>query len=121
MKIASGILAALFALFAAWQWNDPDGWLWMATYGLVAAMGVLTVLGRAPRWLLLSLLTALLVAGVWQLPHVMEWLGSDRSLITGMSAEYMYVEQSRECLGLLLAAAATGFFLYQTARAVPQP
>ncbi|MGB3618625.1 MAG: transmembrane 220 family protein [Catalinimonas sp.] len=111
MKIVDGLLTVLFTLFAAWQWNDPDGLFWIGVYSFVAVAGVLTALRRAPRRLLQVALPALTVGAVYLLPNVRQWVNSGDDLITGMSADRMYVERSRECLGLLPAAA---FFIYQT-------
>ncbi|WP_176956164.1 transmembrane 220 family protein [Catalinimonas alkaloidigena] len=116
MKIANWILAVLFALFAVVQYNDPDALLWVLLYGLVAAVAVGAALGRHNAWGT-GVLTAAYLLGVFYLaPSVLEWLSSDASLITGMSAERMYVEESRECLGLLMAAVALGFFFWQARR-----
>ena len=38
MKVINIILTLLFILFAAVQLNDPDPWLWVAIYGLVAGV-----------------------------------------------------------------------------------
>lgn len=38
MKVINIILTLLFILFAVVQLNDPDPWLWVAIYGLVAGV-----------------------------------------------------------------------------------
>jgi hypothetical protein len=49
-KIVSLVLALLFALFAGFQYNDPDPWLWIGIYGYVAVTGFLAAAGK--YWLL---------------------------------------------------------------------
>ena len=117
MKIINWLLAILFAVFAVVQYNDPDTLLWVLIYGLVAAVGVGAALGKYNVWGTGVLLAAYVLGVFYLLPSVLEWLSSDVSLITGMSADRMYVEESRECFGLLMAVAALGFFFWQARRA----
>jgi hypothetical protein len=60
MTLAAWAMAALFALSAAVQWNDPDPWLWIAVYGASAVASGLAALERLPRSLAVTLLVVCL-------------------------------------------------------------
>lgn len=109
MKIISGIIALLFILFAAFQYNDPDSFSWMFLYGYVALMAVMAVFGKYNYALLVPGIAIFALYFVYLLPSVFEWITSDDSLITGMSPDRMYVERSREAFGLLMGIAGLAF------------
>ena len=48
MKIASAIMAMLFIAWAAFQYNDPDPFLWILVYGVAALVSVLYLIKRLP-------------------------------------------------------------------------
>ena len=52
MRRAAFFFAVLFLLAALLQWNDPDPAIWMAGYGLAAALSALAAIGRYPACLL---------------------------------------------------------------------
>ena len=115
MKILHFTLALLFLLFAAVQYNDPDPAVWMLLYGGVALHFALAALGRLYRpaaWLWLG------VAVVWAAtlaPDCLHWLRMGMpSIVQTMKAEVPWVELTREFLGLLIVAAASGWLLWRT-------
>jgi hypothetical protein len=101
MKYLFAILALLMALFAAVQYNDPDGPLWMLLYGVPAIWAGIAWL--RPRLLVgtgsLVLLSACLMAGLvlvvilW--PPAEEWWRTE---------VWWESEASREGMGLMLVA-----------------
>ena len=107
MKLLHIILAVLFTLFAALQFNDPDPLQWIAVYGAVAALCALAATGRYPVWPT-RIVTA--VIAIWMiliLPGFLAWLRDGMPSITGtMSAENQYIETVREFLGLAITLAA---------------
>ncbi len=114
MKIINFILALIFLLFAFVQINDPDPILWILIYGNMAVLSVLAMFKmRFVYWLLAtivlySIYAALLVTSTWQ------WLQSpDRSLLFDDIAKMqnLYIEETRECLGLIICIAAALFHL----------
>ncbi len=49
MKWVSGAMALLFIFWAAFQYNDPDPFLWIFVYGLAALASVLFLIKRLPQ------------------------------------------------------------------------
>ena len=116
-KIASGGLALLFFAFAAVQYNDPDGFSWIFLYGYVGVMATLAVFGRYNLALLIPIITIFALYFIYLTPSIIEWMGSDDSLVGGtMSDDKMYIEQSREAFGLLIGLAALLFLFFTRPR-----
>ena len=110
MKILNIILALLFTLFAYFQYNDPDPWLWIAIYLAVAVICGFAAFKKYNRWAILTLLGGLAVYGAMLLPDFVTWLGDGMPTITGsMKAESVYIELVREFLGLLILIGVLGF------------
>lgn len=112
MKAVYWAIALVFSLFALVQYNDPDPAVWMLLYGAVAVLYVLAALGKPYRRLAqLGLLVALCWA-VTYVPAFIGWLKMGAPSIVGtMKAETLYVELTREFLGLVLAAGACGWLV----------
>lgn len=106
-RLAKGVLAVLLAGCAAVQYNDPDPVLWIGLYGAGSLLLILAAAGWRSRWAVLVVLVAYALVGVTVLPGFVEWLlhypGSD--LMAPMSAEHPHIEESREFVGLVIAAA----------------
>ena len=100
-------LAAVLVGCAAVQYNDPDPLLWITLYGAGAVLLVLAAAGWRRRWAVLVVLAAYAAVGATLLPGFVDWLlhhpGSD--LIAPMAADRPHIEESREFVGLLIAAA----------------
>lgn len=109
-KFLNLVLAMVFALFAAWQHNDPDPWAWMALYGFVAsACGYAAFKPLHPRLLQAGMLACLLWAASL-LPEFIGWLRMGApSIAYSMKAETPHIEFTREFLGLLLCLATLGW------------
>lgn len=114
MKIPHLIVAALFALFAYWQLNDPDWPQWVVMYGWVSVTAVVFALGKLPKWLPWI---GIAVAGIWLatlLPDFMNWLRMGSPTITGqMKAESPHVELTREFFGLAICLLVLGYYAKQ--------
>ncbi|MBK7939895.1 MAG: transmembrane 220 family protein [Lewinellaceae bacterium] len=117
MKIANWILAAIFALFALVQYNDPDPVQWILLYAGVAFHFVMAAQGRMYRpavWI--WLLAALVWAGTL-FPDFMNWIRmGEPSIVDSMKAETPWVELTREFLGLVVAALGCIFLLWRGGR-----
>ncbi len=115
MKVLYWVLAILFLLFAAVQYNDPDPIQWMLLYGGVAVQFALAARGRINRY---AVWLWLIVAVVWAatlVPDFIHWLRmGEPSIVDTMKAETPWVELTREFLGLLVAAAGCGWLLWRT-------
>ncbi len=114
-RISTLILSVLFALFAFFQWNDPDSLPWILLYLSVSGLFLLAFLGRRLTWaawgLALVLLVGMLVyaQGAWEFLTNKDGIG----LSEGMQNDYLYIEQAREFGGLaiaLLAVLGLGFY-----------
>ncbi len=106
-KIISGLLFLLFASFAALQYNDPDPWLWIIIYGIVAISCLLRVFNAGQRRINLIIIGILGVFSLVYIPGFYEWLTTpDKGEIFGeMVYEKPYIEETREFIGLMMAIA----------------
>jgi hypothetical protein len=111
-RIAGIAVAVVFALFAAAQWNDPDPWRWMPLYGLPAAIGVAFARGVVdPPWLLRVFAAAY---------ALLAWLWAPAQLVDPFQEVAMTtpaIEDTRECLGLVIVAVMLAILSYADARA----
>lgn len=117
MKILNLILAAVFCIFAALQFNDPDPWGWAALYFFVAGVSAWSVFRPVNRYIIWAGIGVCLVWMASLLPEFVDWikLGAP-NIATHMKAETPYVEFTREFLGLAICLAALGWLLYKTGR-----
>ena len=102
-RIANAVLLVLFVSWAGFQYSDPDALLWIAVYSAAAIECALFLLGRLPGVLAVAYM-ALCVP--WAL-----YLGA--RVVLG--SEFIFDEQGREVLGLLICASWT-YVLYHHGR-----
>lgn len=105
MKIVNYVLAVMFLLFAFVQINDPDPFLWIAIYGIMAVICIMAAFRYYVKPLLWALLAAFSIYLVILYPGVREWLAQpDKSILFDdvMKMQYPYIEESREFLGLVI-------------------
>jgi hypothetical protein len=105
MKIITIIFSIVLALFVVVQFNDPDPFIWILAYGL----GLFTVLLSLTAYYN-SKISLFLVAVYWLwaaflFPSVVEWWQKEngQNLMQRMVDDKMYIEETRECGGLLIA------------------
>ncbi len=100
----NGVMAALFVLGVAVQYNDPDPALWMALYGAAAALSVLVaVRGTAPLWATASVgLVALAWAAGWAVG--VSGLNAYVHMFDAWEMRTAPIEEARETSGLLIIA-----------------
>lgn len=114
MRVINIILALLFALFAAFQYNDPDPWLWITIYAFIALIGIMSAVNFFPKWLIRTAIVGCLIGLGYLLPDFIDWISSGAESITEtMKAEKPHIELTREFLGLFICLFALGFFLWQ--------
>lgn len=92
VRIGNGIMLILFAFWAGFQYDDPDGLLWMAVYGGAAIACVLFFMGRLPSVL------AIPYAGlcfVW---------AAVLGVSIAVDGEFIFEERGREMMGLFICA-----------------
>ncbi|MFT2009634.1 transmembrane 220 family protein [Pontibacter sp. 13R65] len=106
MKLAKyffGFWCLAFLLFAYWQLNDPDAWLWILIYGFAALMCGLAAFGICYRYLAATSAMLFIFGFALLYPSSMsewfnqEWAQKDLSMKTDD------MEQARESFGLLIA------------------
>ncbi|WP_026955615.1 transmembrane 220 family protein [Algoriphagus vanfongensis] len=103
-KIFYGIWAVLFALFAFWQFNDPDPEVWVSIYVVAIIFCLLAVRGIFPKIPLTVVVIACLVGSVYFWPDsVSGWIGQEveQGDLTMKTPE---MEEGRESFGLLIVA-----------------
>jgi hypothetical protein len=100
MRIVSILMALVFLVGAAVQYNDPDPVPWMLVYVAAAALSFRAYRSAPPWWS-----PALLGAGtlVWT---VVVAMGLDPAVVRQMFEEFgmrsLEIEEAREALGLLI-------------------
>ncbi len=99
VRIANAVMLILFLFWAGFQYNDPDGLLWMAVYGAAAIECVLFFMGRLPRIL------ALLYGGLCIAWALVLWIG------VVVNSEFVFDETGREAMGLMICAIWTAFLV----------
>ena len=99
MRILCFVLAALMLLFAAVQYNDPDGPKWMVIYGIPAILALIA--GLRPEWYRLLALRGVLLAGVLAAVAgtIYYWPTSDKWWTKDVWWE---VETAREGMGMMI-------------------
>ncbi len=112
LRVINIVLTLWFLLSAVVQFNDPDPLRWVAIYGAVTLIAGLAVFTRFYVPLIAVTLVVCLVWSLYLMPSVSELFlhHEPGELFTGMSPDRPYVEEARESLGLLIAAAALIYF-----------
>jgi hypothetical protein len=116
MRFLHILICAIFGLMAAIQFNDPDPAYWIAVYAGVAWIALTAVFGQPKRGMVI-LVTGMVIAGLLVSgPGFVDYLRSGElaSISGGMRDSAPYIESAREFLGLVIAAAALGFYTRQS-------
>jgi len=112
------VIALLFFIFAAVQYNDPDAWIWVPIYIMVSVVAILFDRGWRNRNVMLGICTLYFVGMCFYIPDVMHWVRDGAPTITGsMKAESPFIEFVREFFGLAICLAATTWYLRATSKA----
>ncbi|MBT3544703.1 MAG: hypothetical protein HN488_05085 [Saprospiraceae bacterium] len=110
------IFAILFILFAAVQYNDPDPWIWIIIYGIVAIASFFQWIGKVSDKVLLLFSVVFFAATLSYVPDLMGWAEKGFPNIAGeMKTDNPHIELVRETLGLAIACASL-FYLYRISR-----
>ncbi len=117
MKIVNLLLAVMFLLFAFVQINDPDPLVWIAIYGVTAVLCVLAAFRIFKKWLSLALIVIFAIYAIFLFPSIQEWVAQDDMTILFddlAKMQHLFVEESREFLGLLICIGALAMHLFQS-------
>ena len=101
-KIFFGLWIFIFALFAFWQFNDPDPEVWVSIYGVAIIFCILGTRGIFPKVPLTILAIACVLGAIyyWQ-GDVGGWV-SEEVQQHNLSMKTQSMEESRETFGLLI-------------------
>jgi hypothetical protein len=110
MKIVNVVLALIFLLFAGWQYNDPDPYIWMPIYLFTAIVCGMAAYKNYATWITLGGLLVLSIYALTYIPALIEWIKLGMpSLVETMKAETPYIEKIRELGGLMIAIIVLAF------------
>jgi hypothetical protein len=101
LRIASGVMAVLFAVSVAVQYNDPDPLYWMAIYGCALLLAIQSAAGRTPLLPNAIALALYVVLAARALPDL---LAGREEAFTHWHMLDARDEVAREAGGLLLCA-----------------
>jgi len=119
MRVVNFILAIMFLGFAFLQLNDPDPALWIVIYGVMAVFCIAAMFEVYSRKAILAVIIIYGIYSLFYIPGVMEWMRQeDRSALFDDVAkmEHLYIEESREFLGLLICIIVLAFYLYRSGK-----
>lgn len=109
-KILGYFFGFVFISFAVVQYNDPDPVLWMAIYGIAAALSIAAGYGKVSNTVLAVACVAYAVGVIYWWPEQFEGVGdSMRDARTGLLLKN--VEEGREALGLAICSIAMLSFI----------
>lgn len=119
MRILYLFICLVFLLFAGWQYNDPDPYIWIPIYGFVALEYGLAVFNKQlPYPILLAGSGVIALYLISYIPDVYNWIQmGEPSIVETMKAEKPWVELTREGLGLLLCVLFLGWRIWRRRRA----
>ena len=104
MKVLYVLFTLIAIVFAYLQFNDPDPYIWVPIYLLVALIAGMASLGKYNK--LLIWITIILFIGccLYEMPYLIEWLSQHRedNLLHDMQDDKPWVEHSREFGGLFI-------------------
>lgn len=114
MKVVNIILTILFVLFAYFQINDPDPWLWVAIYGMIAGISGFAIFQKYSKGVI-YLGIAICIIGLGVLfPELINWVKMGTpNIAESMKTEKSYIEFVREFFGLVIILAALIFHFFQ--------
>lgn len=105
MRALNFVFAAVFAVMAGLQFNDPDPVYWVAVYGGTALVALGKALGRYSEFWAAIAIGGVVAGLIFAVPGVLNFIeyGSIDELLGGTTAAKAYVESTREFGGLLIA------------------
>jgi Transmembrane family 220, helix len=117
MRIVNFLLAIMFMVFAFVQINDPDPVIWILIYGIMAVFSIMAIFEFYPKKFLIAVLVLFVLYSFVYIPGVAEWLRKENkaALFDNVAKmENLYIEESREYLGLLICVIVLVFYLYRS-------
>ena len=105
MKYFNGLFALLLVYFIILQFNDPDPLFWVLIYSYALLVTILLIVGRAKKYFLYGGIVIFAVLAATLIPGVIDYFKASNygEIFSEMAKERLYVEESREFFGLLIA------------------
>jgi hypothetical protein len=117
MRVINFILGIMFLVFAFLQLDDPDPFIWILIYGLMSVYCIMAIFNLYPQKFLIGTAAVFVLYSLMYVDGVVEWLKSDNpsALFDDvMKMEHLYIEESREFLGLLICIAVLVFYIVRS-------
>ena len=122
MIVFNYIFAGLFTIFALLQINDPDPYVWIPIYGVVALICFFNAKKKYDRFAHLGILACCIIYGINLLiksDGVGSWFNDHNaeSLVESMKATKPWIENTREFGGLLIISIVTSINIFKHKKA----
>ncbi len=103
-KLFYGLWVLFFALFAYWQFNDPDPEVWVSIYAVAIIFCFLAIRGIFPKIPLTILVVACLIGAIYYWPDsVTGWVSQELEQ-KNLAMKTPQMEEARETFGLMIIA-----------------
>ena len=111
LTIINIIFLLAFVVFAWFNLNDKDSWLWVSIYLSAAVLCALAALKKYYPYIYLAAVACYLVYAIilfFAKDGVRDWIVKyqRQSIVESMQATKPYIEKTREFFGLLIISAA---------------
>ena len=106
-KFLGAIFTIVFALFAYWQFNDPDPILWVPIYAVATYASIQAFRNKTNSELLIVLFVLSATAGLQIWSEMTAWEGF---LTDGLSMKTINQELAREAVGLWIATSSFAIY-----------
>lgn len=118
MRYVYAILSALFVLFAYFQLNDPDPLRWISVYLFAAILMGLGAFGIKNKYLIYAGYIFFGSGFIWLSPSFYDWITIEQgqNLMQRMDNSKMYIEETREFLGLGICLLCTSLLWVKSKR-----
>ncbi len=108
-----GVWFFLFALFAYWQFNDPDPEVWVSIYGVAMIFCLLGARSIFPKIPLTLVVLVCVLGAIYFFPGgVGEWISQEWAQ-KDLTMKTQQMEENRETFGLLTIALVLSPALYK--------
>ena len=112
-KYYFGVWFFLFALFAYWQFNDPDPEVWLSIYGVAMVFCLFGFRGVFPKVPLTIAIVCCILGAIYFFPGgVGDWISQEWQQ-KNLTMKTPQMEENRETFGLLVGALALSPALYK--------
>lgn len=122
MIVFNYIFAGLFTILALLQINDPDPYVWIPIYGVVALICFFNARKKYDRFAHLGILACCIIYGInllFRPDSVASWFNDHNaeSLVESMKATKPWIENTREFGGLLIISIVTSINIFKHKKA----